>query len=45
MMFGSRTLSPARLEKADDIETLQDLVIFCGAGLLLSPLFALNGLI
>jgi hypothetical protein len=43
MIFGSRTLSPARVEKAADVETLQALAIFCGTGLLLSLLLALNG--
>ena len=43
MIFGSRTLSSARVEEATDVETLRTLVTFCGAGLLLSLLLALNG--
>jgi hypothetical protein len=43
MIVGSRTLLPARVEKADDVETFQALVIFCGTGLLLSLVLALNG--
>jgi hypothetical protein len=38
MRVDSKTLSPARLEKAEDVETLKTLGIFCGAGLLLSLL-------
>jgi hypothetical protein len=43
MIFVSRTLSPARVEEAADVETLQALVVFCSTGLLLSLLLALNG--
>ena len=43
MIADSSTLSPARSERLDDFETLQALVIFCGAGLLLSLLLAANG--
>jgi hypothetical protein len=43
MIVGSRTLLPARDEKADDVETFRALVIFCGTGLLLSLVLALNG--
>lgn len=43
MTIGSKTLSPARPEKAADVATLQTLGIFCGAGLLLSLLLAMSG--
>jgi hypothetical protein len=43
MAVSSRAVSPARSENADDLETLQTLVIFCGVGLLLSLLLAANG--
>jgi hypothetical protein len=43
MAVSSKSLSPARSENLDDIETLQTLVIFSGAGLLLSLLLAING--
>jgi hypothetical protein len=43
MILGSRTLSPARSENPDDVEILQTLGIFCGAGLVLSFLLVLSG--
>jgi hypothetical protein len=43
MAVSSKSLSPAHSENLDDIETLQTLVIFSGAGLLLSLLLAMNG--
>jgi hypothetical protein len=43
MAVSSKSLSPTRSENLDDIETLQTLVIFSGAGLLLSLLLAMNG--
>ncbi len=43
MSVGSKTLSPARREKAADVATLQTLGIFSGAGLLLSLLLAMSG--
>jgi hypothetical protein len=43
MTVCSRALSPARSENPDDVETLQTLGIFCGAGLLLSLLLAMSG--
>jgi hypothetical protein len=43
MSVGSKTLSPARPEKAADVETLQTLGMFSGAGLLLSLLLAMSG--
>lgn len=43
MIVGSRALSRVRLQETDDVETLQTLVIFSGAGLLLSLVFALLG--
>jgi hypothetical protein len=42
MTVSSKSL-PARSEQLDDLETLQTLGIFCGAGLLLSLLLAMNG--
>ena len=44
MTLGSRSLSPARAEDPDEVATLQTLGIFCGAGLLLSLLLAMSGL-
>jgi hypothetical protein len=43
MTVGSKSLAPTRSENLDDIETLQTLLIFCGAGLLLSWLLAMSG--
>jgi hypothetical protein len=43
MAVNSRVLSPPRSANADDLETLQILVIFCGLGLLLSLLLAIKG--
>ena len=37
-----KILSPACAETLSDFETLQTLVIFCGVGLLLSLLLAMN---
>lgn len=42
MTVNSRALSPAH-SNPGDVETLQALVIFGGAGLVLSLLLALNG--
>jgi hypothetical protein len=43
MRVSTRTLSPARLESAAGVETLQTLGILSGAGLLLSLLLVLSG--
>lgn len=43
MAVDSRVLSPPRSAEADDIETIQVLVIFCGTGLLLSLFLAITG--
>lgn len=43
MAASSKVVSPARAENSDDLATLQTLVIFCGAGLLLSLTLAANG--
>ena len=43
MRVDSITLSRARLEGAADVETLQTIGIFGGAGLLLSLLLAISG--
>ena len=42
MAVSSKSLL-ARSENLDDFETFQTFVIFCGAGLLLSLLLAING--
>jgi hypothetical protein len=43
MTVNSRALSPARAEDPSDVETLQILGIFCGAGWLLSLLLVISG--
>lgn len=43
MIARTSVLSPAQAENLADFETLRTLVIFCGAGLLLSLLLAVNG--
>jgi hypothetical protein len=43
MTVNSRALSPAHSENPGDVETLQILGIFCGAGWLLSLLLAMSG--
>jgi hypothetical protein len=43
MTVSSRYFSSAASEKLDDFEALQWLGMLCGAGLLLSVLFVLNG--
>ncbi|MEY9132166.1 hypothetical protein ACVIWV_001958 [Bradyrhizobium diazoefficiens] len=45
MTVGSRSLSLARVERAADVATLQTLGIFSGAGLLLSLLLVMGGLV
>lgn len=42
MIFSSKTLSLSRAETPRELENLQTIVIFCGAGLLLSLLLAMN---
>jgi hypothetical protein len=42
MIFSLKTLSFPSAESPRDLETLQTIVIFCGTGLLLSLLFAMN---
>jgi hypothetical protein len=43
MTVSSRTVSPARAENPEDVETLLILIVFCGVGLVLSLFLAANG--
>jgi hypothetical protein len=43
MAVSARALSPARAENLGEFETLQTIVVFCGVGLVLSLLLAVNG--
>lgn len=43
MIFGSRTVPTPRAENLGNVETLQTLGIFSGAGMLLSLLLAMGG--
>ena len=43
MAVSSRTVSPARAENPEDVETLPILIVFSGIGLVLSLLLAVNG--